>query len=164
MSRFRRNECCLTRCLPLAEGGVELNETHSGHLCAIPAPRFLAWASDWENSGAANWDKENMRRNKLSFNICLKWPWASKTEVSISKLTMQVWNLKEGSQTCKGCAQIKSMNCWCRPSGEVVKFACSASAAWGSRVQILGMDLHSVHQVMLWWRLTYKIEEDWHRC
>ena len=35
-------------------------------------------------------------------------------------------------------------------SGQVVKFARSASAAQGSPVQILGADLHPAHQAMLW--------------
>ena len=39
----------------------------------------------------------------------------------------------------------------------MVKFAHSASAAWGSQVWILGTDLHAAHQAMLWWRPTYKI-------
>ena len=50
------------------------------------------------------------------------------------------------------------------PGGIVVKFTCSALAAQGSRIQILGADLHSAYQAMLWQHPTYKIEEDWHRC
>ena len=46
----------------------------------------------------------------------------------------------------------------------VAKFVHSALAAQGSLVQILGADLHTAHQAMLWWHPTYKIEEDWHRC
>ena len=46
----------------------------------------------------------------------------------------------------------------------VVKFVYSASVAWGSQVQILGTDLHTTHQAMLWRHPTYKIEEDWHGC
>ena len=50
----------------------------------------------------------------------------------------------------------------------VVKFAHAASVARDSWVQILvqvpGMDLHMAHQNVLWWRPTYKIEEDWYRC
>ena len=42
-------------------------------------------------------------------------------------------------------------------SGTVVKFMHSASVAWGSLVQILGVDLHTVHQAMLWWHPIYKI-------
>ena len=34
--------------------------------------------------------------------------------------------------------------------GPVVKFMRSASAAQGSQVQILGADLHTAHQAMLW--------------
>ena len=32
----------------------------------------------------------------------------------------------------------------------MVKFACFASAAWGWLVQILGADLHTAHQAVLW--------------
>ena len=46
----------------------------------------------------------------------------------------------------------------------MIKFVHSASAALGLRIQILGADLHTAHQVLLWQRPTYKIEEDWHRC
>ena len=46
----------------------------------------------------------------------------------------------------------------------VVKFTDSTLAAWGSQVQIPGMDLHTTHQAMLWEHLIYKIEEYWHRC
>ena len=51
-----------------------------------------------------------------------------------------------------------------QPGGIVVKFTRSASAAWGLWVRILGTDLHTTHRAMLWWRHTYKIQEDWHRC
>ena len=42
----------------------------------------------------------------------------------------------------------------------MVKFMCSTLAAWGLPVWILGVDLHTTHQAMLWWHPTYKIEED----
>ena len=45
--------------------------------------------------------------------------------------------------------------------GIVVKFAHSASVTQGSRVRILGMDLDTAHQAMLWRCPTYKLEEDW---
>ena len=48
--------------------------------------------------------------------------------------------------------------------GIVVKFICSASAAQGLRVWILGVDLCTAYQAVLWQHSTYKIEEDWHRC
>ena len=48
--------------------------------------------------------------------------------------------------------------------GGIVKFVHSASAALDSPVWILGADLHTAHQAMLWWRPTYKIEEDWLKC
>ena len=51
-----------------------------------------------------------------------------------------------------------------QPSGIVVNFVHTASAAQGSQVRIPGTDLHTVHQAMLWWHPMYKIEEDWHRC
>ena len=51
-----------------------------------------------------------------------------------------------------------------QPGGIVVAFAHSASAAQGSYVRIPGADLHTVHQAMLWWGPTYKVEEGWHRC
>ena len=47
------------------------------------------------------------------------------------------------------------------PCGVVVKFSHSTSVAEGSWVCILGMDLHTTHQAMLWWHHTYKKEEDW---
>ena len=37
-----------------------------------------------------------------------------------------------------------------QPGGAVVKFACSASAAQGSLVWILAVDLHTACQAMLW--------------
>ena len=49
-------------------------------------------------------------------------------------------------------------------SDVVVKFAHFALVFWGLQVRILGMDLHTVHQAMLRWHPTYKVEEDWHRC
>ena len=39
---------------------------------------------------------------------------------------------------------------WGRPGGTVVRFACSPSVARGSPVQILGADLCTTHQAMLW--------------
>ena len=46
----------------------------------------------------------------------------------------------------------------------MVKFGCSTSAARGSQVQIPGADLHIDNQAkVLWQRLIYKIEVDWHR-
>ena len=37
------------------------------------------------------------------------------------------------------------------PGSIVVGFACSALAASGLQVRILGMDLHTAHQAVLWW-------------
>ena len=50
------------------------------------------------------------------------------------------------------------------PRGVVVKFTCSALVAQGLSVQIPSLDLHTVHRAVLWWRPTYRVEEDWHRC
>ena len=38
---------------------------------------------------------------------------------------------------------------WGQPGGVLVKFGHSVSAAWGSPVQIPGMDLHTTHHTML---------------
>ena len=46
----------------------------------------------------------------------------------------------------------------------VVKFTHSNLAAQDSQVWVLGADLHTAHQAMLWRDLTYQIEEHWHRC
>ena len=51
-----------------------------------------------------------------------------------------------------------------QPSGIVVKFVHSASAAQGSPVWILGMNLHTAHQTILWQHPIYKLKEDCHRC
>ena len=53
---------------------------------------------------------------------------------------------------------------WGQPGAIAVKFACSALAARGSLVRILGADLRTAHQAMLWRRPTYKVEEDGHGC
>ena len=46
----------------------------------------------------------------------------------------------------------------------MVEFTCPTSEAQGSRVHVLGADLRTTPQAMLWWRPTYKTEEDGHRC
>ena len=50
------------------------------------------------------------------------------------------------------------------PGGIVAKLTHSASAAQDLWVRIPGADLHTAPEATLWWRPTYKIEEDWHRC
>ena len=50
------------------------------------------------------------------------------------------------------------------PGGVLVKFVHSASAAQRLWVQILGIDLYTTHQALLWECPTYKIEEYWHSC
>ena len=47
-----------------------------------------------------------------------------------------------------------------QPSGVVVKFVHSALVAQGSWVWVPGTDRHTACH-MIWWHLTYKIEEDW---
>ena len=44
----------------------------------------------------------------------------------------------------------KKLSTWGQLGGAMVKFARSASAAWGSQVQILGADLCAACQAMLW--------------
>ena len=39
---------------------------------------------------------------------------------------------------------------WGWPDGAVVKFACSASVAWGLPAWIPGVDLRTAYQAMLW--------------
>ena len=41
-----------------------------------------------------------------------------------------------------------------------LKFVHSTSLAQGSQVWILGVNLHTAHQAMMWWHHTYKTEED----
>ena len=51
-----------------------------------------------------------------------------------------------------------------QPSGAVVKFAHSALVAQGLPIWILGADLHTACQAVLWQASTYKLKEDGHRC
>ena len=51
-----------------------------------------------------------------------------------------------------------------QPSGIVVRFTHSASAAQGLPVWIPGADLHTTYQPMLWQHPTYELEEDGHGC
>ena len=62
------------------------------------------------------------------------------------------------------CILLRKGTFWGWPSGIEVKFMLSVTVAQDSQVQILGADLCTVHQAMLWWHPTYKIEEAWHRC
>ena len=48
--------------------------------------------------------------------------------------------------------------CW--PCGRVFNFMCSASVAWGLRVQILGTDICTTDQAMLWLHLTQENQND----
>ena len=47
-----------------------------------------------------------------------------------------------------------------RPGGVAVKFTCSTAEAQGSPAQILGTDLHTAHQAMLWRHATWKNKKD----
>ena len=50
------------------------------------------------------------------------------------------------------------------PGGAVIKFACSASAAWGSPVRILHADMAPLGKPCCGRCPTYKVEEDGHGC
>ena len=54
--------------------------------------------------------------------------------------------------------------CGGRPSGTAVKFARSASVAWGSLIQIPGADMAVLGKPCCGRRPTYKVEEDGHGC
>ena len=45
---------------------------------------------------------------------------------------------------------LRKLSFWGQPGGAAVKFSCSASAVWGLPVRILGEDLRTVQQAMLW--------------
>ena len=50
------------------------------------------------------------------------------------------------------------------PGGAGVKFARSTSVAWGSLVQIPGVNMAMLGKPCCGRRPTYKVEEDGHRC
>ena len=50
-----------------------------------------------------------------------------------------------------------------QPGGAVVKFVHSGLVAWGSRVQIPGVDLAPLVRPHCG-GIPHKMEEDWHRC
>ena len=52
---------------------------------------------------------------------------------------------------------------WGWPSGIVVKFTCSTSAAWGLRVRIPSVDLVLLIRPCCG-SIPHKIEDNWHRC
>ena len=51
-----------------------------------------------------------------------------------------------------------------QPGGTVVKFACSASTAWGLLVQIPDADVAPLGKPCCGRHPTYKVEEDGHGC
>ena len=53
---------------------------------------------------------------------------------------------------------------WGRPGGTAVKCTCSASAARGSPIRILGVDMAPRGKPYCDRRPTYKVEEDGHGC
>ena len=68
---------------------------------------------------------------------------------------MRLHTLLGSEKSPEGGCQKQENKDW--PHGQVVKFMHSASAARGSPVQILGTDLHTAHQAMLW--QVFHIEE-----
>lgn len=117
MSTVRRKECCVWwDAWHGQRGGVVVNKTHSCHVCAIPAPRFLVLVCDLENCGATNWDKENKRRNVI-FQHMLDVSMASKIGIPNRKLTIQVWNLRESQKSTKSVYREKEwtslIKFWC---------------------------------------------------
>ena len=63
-------------------------------------------------------------------------------------------------------SSISNCKSLCRgwPGGGVVKFARSTSAAQGSPVRILGVDMALLGKPFCGGRPTYKVEEDGHGC
>ena len=70
------------------------------------------------------------------------------------------WNF---DNVVMNCCPLKAIN-WGWPCGIRVKFAHFALVTQSSLVGILGVDLCSSCQAMLWWCLTCKVEEDGHGC
>ena len=74
-------------------------------------------------------------------------------------------SVKTNQQTLKyQKTPLKRLRQWGRPGGAAVKFACSASAARGSPVQIPGADMAPLGTPCCGRRPTYKVEEDGHGC
>ena len=82
----------------------------------------------------------------------------------VSRYIFITLNLSKTKTQNTASSTIKMDKCQGWPGGIVVKFVRSALGAQGSQVQIPGVDLHTTHQAMLWWRPTYKIEEDCYWC
>ena len=75
--------------------------------------------------------------------------WECSTIVVYNSISL---NIQEKCGKAIICTHLILSRSW--PHGQVVKFACSSSVGWGSLVQILGVDIHTAHQDMLWWHPT----------
>ena len=80
--------------------------------------------------------------------------WGKKAKYKLQKDTYAEISYLWSSKTYKT-KQYRSLGQG-RPSDWVVKVVCFALAAWGLLVWILGVDLHTAHQAMLWRRPTEK--------
>ena len=89
-------------------------------------------------------------RNEESESLTLKDSQASKED----KMCAYKYNMGRSNNCYE--RSIKNYLSRGRPGGVVVKFTHSTLAAQGLLIQILGVDLHTAHQAMLWWRPTYK--------
>ena len=79
--------------------------------------------------------------------------------------TQDIWNYTYGREEAKdsGWSNGRTEK-RCQPSGAVVKYARSTSAAWGLQVRILGVDMAPLGKPCCGRHPTYKIEEDGQGC
>ena len=103
--------------------------------------RWKTWLSNFKNpTKTETWRLDPAENGINDGDDLKKAPISQKKRFKIKKLFVEGW-----------------------PSGIVVTFACSTSAAQGLWVWILGVDLHTACQAVLWQHLTWKIEEDWQK-